>query len=89
MGWWDIPSVEETEIPKVLHQDHVNNFFDPTDVVHKKFVQEGKTLNAEFFTGGMDRLLKHINRVRPAALCSRDFFLLHDNAPAHKAASVC
>ena len=21
--------------------------------------------------------------------CSRDFFLLHDNAPAHKAASVC
>jgi hypothetical protein len=27
--------------------------------------------------------------VRPAASGSRDFFLLHDNAPAHKAASVC
>jgi hypothetical protein len=27
--------------------------------------------------------------VRPAAFCSRDFFLLHDNAPAHKAASIC
>jgi len=25
--WWDIPSAEETEIPKVLHQDHVDNFF--------------------------------------------------------------
>jgi histone-lysine N-methyltransferase SETMAR len=37
----------------------------------------------------MDRPLKRIQRVRPAALCSRDFFLLHDNAPAHKAASVC
>jgi hypothetical protein len=37
----------------------------------------------------MDRLLKRIQRVRPAAYCSRDFFLLHDNAPAHKAASVC
>jgi len=37
----------------------------------------------------MDRLLKDIQRVRPAAFCSRDFFLLHDNAPAHKAASVC
>jgi hypothetical protein len=36
----------------------------------------------------MDRLLKRIHRVRPAAFCSRDFFLLHDNAPAHKAASV-
>ena len=37
----------------------------------------------------MDRLLKRIQRVRPAAFCSRDFFLLHDYAPAHKAASVC
>jgi transposase len=37
----------------------------------------------------MDRLLKRIQRVRPAAFCCRDFFLLHDNAPAHKAASVC
>jgi len=37
----------------------------------------------------MDRHLKRIQRVRPAAFCSRDFFLLHVNAPAHKAASVC
>jgi hypothetical protein len=27
MGWWDIPSAEETEIPKVPHQNHVDNFF--------------------------------------------------------------
>jgi hypothetical protein len=37
----------------------------------------------------MDRLLKRIQWVRPVALCSRDFLLLHDSAPAHKAASVC
>jgi len=37
----------------------------------------------------MDRLLKQIPRVRSAAFCSPRFFLLHDNAPAHKAASVC
>ena len=37
----------------------------------------------------MARLLKRIQRVRPAAFCSRDFFLLHDNAPAHKVASFC
>ena len=37
----------------------------------------------------MDRLLKRVQRVRPAAFCSREFFLFHDNAPAHKAASVC
>jgi hypothetical protein len=37
----------------------------------------------------MDRLLKRIHRVRPAAFCCRDLFLLHDNTPAHKVASVC
>jgi len=37
----------------------------------------------------MDRLLKRIQRVRPVAFCCRDFFLLHDNVPAQKAASVC
>jgi hypothetical protein len=37
----------------------------------------------------MDRLLKHIQWVRPSAVCSRDFLLLHNNAHTHKAASVC
>jgi hypothetical protein len=58
-------------------------------VVHKEFVPEGKTENAEFYKGVMDRLLKRIQWVRPAAFCSRDLLLLQDNAPAHKAASVC
>jgi len=57
--------------------------------VHKEFIPEGKTVNVEFYEGVMDRPLKRIQRVRPAAFCSRDFFLLHDNAPAHNAASVC
>jgi hypothetical protein len=65
-------------------------FFDSQGVVHKEFIPEGeKTVNAEFHKGIMDRLLERIQRVRPAAFCCRDFFLLHDNAPAHKAASVC
>jgi hypothetical protein len=34
----------------------------------------------------MDRLLKRIQRVRPTAFCSPHYFLLHDNATAHKAA---
>ena len=57
--------------------------------MHKEFVPEGKTVNAEFYKEGMDRLLKRIQQVRPAAICSRDFVLLHDKAPAHKATSVC
>ena len=51
--------------------------------------RRGKTVNAEFYKGVMDRLLKRIERVRPAAVCCRDFFLLHDNAPAHNAACFC
>jgi hypothetical protein len=37
----------------------------------------------------MDRLLKLIQWVRPAALRSGDLFLLQDNVPTHKTASVC
>jgi hypothetical protein len=57
--------------------------------VNKEFVPEEKTVNAEFCKGVIDRLLKRIQQVCPAVFCSRDFFLLHDNVPAHKAASVC
>jgi len=64
-------------------------FFDPQGIVHREFVPEGKTINAEFCKGVMDRLLKRVQRVCPAVFCYRDFFLLHSNAPTHKAASVC
>jgi len=64
-------------------------FLDFHRVVHREFVPEGKTVNAKFYKGLMDGLLKRIQRVRPPAFCSRDFFLSHDNAPAHKAAIVC
>jgi len=64
-------------------------FFDSQGVVHEEFVPGGKTVYAEFYRGVMDRLLKRIQRVCPAAFCSRDFVLLHDNAPAYKAASAC
>jgi len=57
--------------------------------VHEEFVAKGKTINAEFHKGVMHRFLKRIQWVRPTAFCSRDFFFLHHNAPAHKAASVC
>jgi len=83
------PWPKKTKIPKAPHQNHVDHFFDSKGIVHKEFVPEGKRVNAEFYKGIMDRLLKRIQRVRPAAFCSRDFFLLYDNAAAHKAASVC
>jgi len=49
------------------------NFFDFEGVVHKEFVTEGKTVNAEFYKGVIYRLLQRIQRVRPVAFCSPDF----------------
>jgi len=63
--------------------------FNSQGAVHKEFLPEGKTVNAEFYTGLIDRLLKRFQWVRPAAFSCRDVFLFHDNAPAHKTASVC
>jgi len=45
-------------------------FFYSQGTVHKEFIPEGKTVNAGFYKGVMDRLLKHIQQVHPAAFCS-------------------
>jgi len=47
MGWWDIPSAEETEIPQVPQQAMLIIFFDSQGLVHKEFVPQGKTVNAD------------------------------------------
>jgi len=44
--------------------------------VHTEVVPEGKTVNAEFYKGVMDGLLKRIQQVHPAAFCSQDFFFV-------------
>ena len=63
-------------------------FFDGQGIVHKEFVQEGCTVNAEYYKGVLYRLISCIRRVRPALYRTRDFFLLHDNAPARSAAVI-
>jgi len=54
------PSAEELEIPNFPHLDQFDNFFDSQVSVHKEFVPEGKRVNAEFYEGVMERLLKRI-----------------------------
>ena len=86
---------ETSPWPKKLkfQMSHIKNmliiFFNSQGIVHKELVPDGKTVKAEFYKGVMDHLLKRMQWVRPAAFCSRDCFLLHNNAPTHKAASVC
>lgn len=63
-------------------------FLDAEGVIHREFVPEGQKVNAEFYVGVLDRLLKRIRRVRTAKFQSSEWFLLHDNAPSHNAAIV-
>jgi hypothetical protein len=51
MGWQDIPSAKETEITKILHEDHFDNFFNFQGIVYKEFIPEKKTVKAEFYKG--------------------------------------
>jgi len=83
------PQPKKLKFPRSHIKTMLIIFFDSQGVVHKEFVPDEKTVNAEFCKGVMDRLLKFIQGVRPAAFCSPDFLMLQDNAPAHKAASVC
>ena len=62
--------------------------FDSQGIVHKEFMQEGCTVNAKYYKGVLDHLISRIRHVRPTLYRTRDFFLLHDNAPAHSAAKI-
>jgi len=78
------PRPKEVKFQKSCNKTRLIIFFASQGVVHKEFIPEGKTLNAEFYKGVMDRLLQCIQWVRPAVFSSRDFFLLHNNDPPTK-----
>jgi len=60
--------------------------FDAEGAIHREFVPEGQKVNAVFYVGVFDRLLKRIRRVRTAKFQSSKWFLFHDKAPSHNAA---
>ena len=90
MGGAKLSKTKETAISKIASKDDVNCFFffDAEGVINREFVPEGQKVNAEFYVGVLDRLLKRIRRVRTTKFQSSEWFLLHDNAPSHNAAIV-
>ncbi len=62
--------------------------FDFRGLIQEEFVPSNETINAEYYEGVMDRLLKQIARVCLDFHSSNAWFLLHDNVPAHNAVSV-
>jgi len=63
-------------------------FFDARGIIHHEFVPPNTTVNKKFYKGVMTRLLARMRRVRKDLYDSGDWFLLHDNAPAHTAIMV-
>jgi histone-lysine N-methyltransferase SETMAR len=64
-------------------------FFDCQGVVHKEFVPEGKTVNAEFYKGVMGRLLKRINEFVQLHAAVEIFSCCSIMRPPKKASSFC
>ncbi|UYV64446.1 hypothetical protein LAZ67_3000731, partial [Cordylochernes scorpioides] len=58
-------------------------FFDKRQEIHKEFVLQGKTVNAEFYKEVLRRLHKAVKRKRQDL--AQRWRLHHDNAPAHTA----
>ena len=53
-----------------------------------KFVPEGQTVTGSFYLSVLERLWERIRRVRPEYSAPGSWFLLHDNAPVHRAVAV-
>lgn len=79
------PKPQKVRMQKSKVKTMLIAFFDARGLIHFEFVPEGQTVTGKFYVQVMDRLIKRMRRVRP----ERDeWFLLHDNAPAHSSAVV-
>ena len=58
-------------------------FFDIQGTVHKEFVSPGQTVNGKCYCEVLKRLREGIRRKRPDKRKKNNWFLHHDNAPAH------
>ena len=56
--------------------------------MHREFIPPGQTVNQECYLEVLRRLRENVRRKRPELWRSGDWFLHHDNAPAHTALSV-
>jgi len=65
------------------------SFFDGNGIVHKEFVPPGRNVNQKRYLQVLKRLCDSVwKKKRPEIWSSGDWFLHHDNAPAHTALTV-
>jgi len=63
------------------------SFFDAYGIVHSEFVPNSETVNQAFYLQVLKCLRDAVRRKRLGLWQSREWWLHHDNAPAHKALS--
>ncbi|KAJ4448728.1 hypothetical protein ANN_00119 [Periplaneta americana] len=63
-------------------------FFDSQGLIHHEFIPEGRTVTKELYVEIFRRLLDAVRRKRPEKWVENNWFLMHDNAPAHRAIIV-
>jgi hypothetical protein len=57
--------------------------FDIQGIVHKEFIPPGQTVNGKFYCEVLKQLREGIWHKRPDKWKKNNWFLHHDNAPAH------
>jgi len=62
--------------------------YDSKGIIHHEFFPEGQTVTGSFYLSVLERLWKRIRHVRPECSAPGSWFLLHDNAPVHRAVAV-
>ncbi|KAJ4444799.1 hypothetical protein ANN_06596 [Periplaneta americana] len=63
-------------------------FFDSQGLIHHEFIPEGRTVTKELYVEILRRLQDAVRRKRPEKWVENNWFLMHDNAPAHRAIIV-
>ncbi|KAJ4433779.1 hypothetical protein ANN_16091 [Periplaneta americana] len=63
-------------------------FFDSQGLMHHEFIPEGRTVTKELYVETLRRLWDAVRRKRPEKWVENNWFLMHDNAPAHRAIIV-
>jgi len=79
---------EKSKISEVKCENDARCFFDARGIMHQEFVPPGQTVNREFYLDVLMRLRENVRRKRPELWRSGDWFLHHDNGPAHTDLSV-
>ncbi|KAJ4451209.1 hypothetical protein ANN_02669 [Periplaneta americana] len=63
-------------------------FFDSQGLMHHEFIPEGQYCNERIYVETLRRLWDAVRRKRPEKWVENNWFLMHDNAPAHRAIIV-